>query len=141
MKLSTNTYQRLLWITVSASLLGIVGCSNLPKTASSNNTALYGSNDDRSLDRISVIGLSPTAYNALDNPHPAPAGEDLPLHLVLPHRVVRHLAALHLVVQHLVELHPVVTVVGNESQTLDWLARKNRIGEATFISSKLRRHA
>src|SRR6202022_1984153 len=74
MKLTTNTYQRLLWITASASLLGIVGCSNLPRTASSNNTALYGSNDDRSLDRISVIGLSPTAYNALDNPHPSPAG-------------------------------------------------------------------
>src|ERR1700692_4374346 len=74
MKLTTNSYQRLLWITASASLLGIVGCSNLPRTASSNNTALYGSNDDRSLDRISVIGLSPTAYNALDNPHPSPAG-------------------------------------------------------------------
>ena len=51
--------------------------------------------------------------------------EDLPLHLVLPHRVVRHLAALHLVVQHLVELHPVVTVGGNESQSGDGLARKN----------------
>jgi hypothetical protein len=79
MKLSTNTYQRLLWITASASLLGIVGCSNLPKTASSNNTAMYTTrgvlNDEayhRSLD--SLIGWSPTAYNALDNPHPAPAG-------------------------------------------------------------------
>ena len=79
MKLFTNTYQRLLWITASASLLGIVGCSNLPKTASSNNTAMYTTrgvlNDEayhRSLD--SLIGLSPTAYNALDNPHPAPAG-------------------------------------------------------------------
>ena len=71
MKLSTNTYQRLLWITVSASLLGIVGCSNLPKTASSNNTAMYGTNG-RSLD--SIIGLSPTAYNALYNPHPEPHG-------------------------------------------------------------------
>ena len=95
--------------------------------------------DDRNLN--SIIGDSPTAYNALDNPHPAPAGEDLPLHLVLPHRVVRHLAALHLVVQHLVELHPVVTVVGNESQTGDGLARKTGIGEATVISLKLRRHA
>jgi uncharacterized membrane protein YgcG len=71
MKLTTNTYQRLLWITASASLLSIVGCSNLPKTASSNNTAMYGT-DDRNLN--SIIGDSPTAYNALDNPHPAPAG-------------------------------------------------------------------
>ncbi len=30
MKLSTNTFQRLLWITASASLLGIAACSNGP---------------------------------------------------------------------------------------------------------------
>ena len=87
MKLSTNTYQRLLWITASASLLGIVGCSNLPKTASSRassawaaaDTAKYTTNgvlndEDyrRSLDP--VIGLSPTAYEALDDPHPFPHG-------------------------------------------------------------------
>jgi hypothetical protein len=71
MKLTTNTYQRLLWITASASLLSIAGCSNLPKTASSNNTAMYGT-DDRNRD--SITDDSPTAYNALDNPHPAPAG-------------------------------------------------------------------
>ena len=87
MKLTTNTYKRLLWITASASLLGIVGCSNLPKTASSRassawtaaDTAKYTTNgvlndEDyrRSLD--SVIGLSPTAYEALDDPHPFPRG-------------------------------------------------------------------
>jgi hypothetical protein len=70
MKLTTNIHQRLLWI-ATASLLGIVGCSNLPRAASSNNTAMYGSNG-RSLD--STIGVSPTAYDALYNPHPAPAG-------------------------------------------------------------------
>src|SRR3981189_1809207 len=57
MKLSTHFYQRLLWITASASLLGIVGCSNLPRTASSNDTAKYGTNG-RNL--VSIIGLSPT---------------------------------------------------------------------------------
>jgi hypothetical protein len=72
------------------------------------------SNDDRSLDRISVIGLSPTAYNALDNPHPEPAGRELPLHLVLPYPVVRDLVA----------VHPAVTA-GNESQMRGGLARKN----------------
>ena len=87
MKLTTNTYKRLLWITASASLLGIVGCSNLPKTASSRassawaaaDTANYTTNgvlkdEDyrRSLD--SVIGLNPTAYDALYNPHPLPRG-------------------------------------------------------------------
>jgi len=45
----------------------------VPGTAGSNNTA-FAATDDRSLDRISVIGLSPTAYNALDNLHPEPAG-------------------------------------------------------------------
>ena len=55
----------------------------------------------------------------------------LPLHPVVPQLVVRHLVA----------LHPVVTVVGNESQTRDGLARETAIGEGTFISSKLRRHA
>jgi hypothetical protein len=73
------------------------------------------------------------------------------LNLVLPHPVVRYLVALHPVVtvvglphpvvRRLVALHPVVTVVGNESQILDGLARKTGIGEATFISLKLRRHA
>jgi hypothetical protein len=67
MKLTTHTYQRLLWITASASLLSIVGCSNLPRTASSNDTAKYGTNG-RSLD--SIIGSSPTAYNALYGPLP-----------------------------------------------------------------------
>jgi hypothetical protein len=67
----------------------------------------------------------------------------------LPCRAVAELALttriahlpLHPLVRHLAALHPVVTVVGNESQTLDGLARKTGIGEATFISSKLRRHA
>ena len=81
MKLTTNTYKRLLWITASASLSGIVGCSNLPRTASSNSavTAKYTTNGvlneeayRRGLD--SVIGLSPTAYEALDDPHPLPRG-------------------------------------------------------------------
>ena len=84
MKLTTNTYKRLLSITASASLSGIVGCSNLPGTASSNsaataNTAEYTTkgvlNEQayrRGLD--SVIGLSPTAYEALDDPHPLPRG-------------------------------------------------------------------
>ena len=87
MKLTTNTYKRLLWITASASLLGIAGCSNLPKTASSRassawaaaDTAKYTTNGvlneeayRRGLD--SVIGLSPTAYEALDDPHPLPRG-------------------------------------------------------------------
>jgi hypothetical protein len=87
MKLTTNTYKRLLWITASASLLGIVGCSNLPKTASSRassawaaaDTAKYTTNGvlneedyHRSLD--SLIGLNPTAYDALYNPAPFPRG-------------------------------------------------------------------
>src|SRR3979490_931659 len=71
MKLSTNIYQRLLWITASASLLGIVGCSNLPRTASSNDTAKYGTNG-RNL--VSIIGLSPTAYREPSEPAPGPAG-------------------------------------------------------------------
>ena len=71
MKLSTNIYQRLLWITASASLLGIVGCSNLPRTASSNNTAMYGTNG-RSLNSITV---NPTAYDPDPyKPDPAPFG-------------------------------------------------------------------
>ena len=81
MKLTTNTYKRLLWITASASLLGIAGCSNLPRTTSSNSaaTANYITNGvlneeayRRSLD--SVIGFSSTAYEALDDPHPFPHG-------------------------------------------------------------------
>jgi hypothetical protein len=87
MKLTINTYKRLLWITASASLLGIAGCSNLPGTASSRassawaaaDTAKYTTsgvlNDEdyhRSLDP--VIGLSPTAYDALYNPNPLPRG-------------------------------------------------------------------
>jgi hypothetical protein len=71
MKLTTNTYQRLLWITASASLLGIAGCSNLPGAASSNDPANYGTN---SQSLASIIGSSPTAYNMLDNPHPEPRG-------------------------------------------------------------------
>jgi hypothetical protein len=66
-----NTHQRLLWITTTASLLGIVGCSNLPRTASSNNTAMYATNSENP---ASIIDVSPTAYDALCNPHPAPAG-------------------------------------------------------------------
>ena len=45
MKLLMNIHQRLLWITASASLLAAVGCSNLPGTASSNNTAMYAKSD------------------------------------------------------------------------------------------------
>jgi hypothetical protein len=84
MKLTTNTYKRLLWITASASLLGIAGCSNLPRTASSNsaataNTANYITNgvlnEEAYRDGLdSVIGWSPTAYEALDDPHPLPRG-------------------------------------------------------------------
>jgi hypothetical protein len=73
MKLSTNIYQRLLWITASASLLGIGGCSNLPRTASSNNTALYGSNGGNR-QSVSVTGLRPTAYDPYADPPPAPFG-------------------------------------------------------------------
>src|SRR2546427_11864540 len=72
MKLSANIYQRLLWITASASLLGIVGCSNLPRTASSNNTAMYGTKG-RSLH--SITGVSPTAYDPDPyNPDQFPSG-------------------------------------------------------------------
>ena len=70
MKLSTNTYQRLLWITASASLLGIVGCSNLPRTASSNNTAMYGSNGGN-LHSVRVTGLRPKAYDPYADTPPA----------------------------------------------------------------------
>jgi hypothetical protein len=73
MKLSTHFYQRLLWITASASLLGIVGCSNLPRTASSNNTAMYGTKG-RSLDSVSVTGLRPKAYDPYADTPPAPFG-------------------------------------------------------------------
>jgi hypothetical protein len=109
MKLSTNTYQRFLCITASACILGIVGCSDLPRTASSNffgqqtggsgalqyskgstpmdassawaagDTGKYTSHGvldveayHQSLD--SVVGLSPTAYQALYDPHPLPRG-------------------------------------------------------------------
>ena len=109
MKRSTNTYQRFLWIAASACLLGIVGCTNQPKTASSNyfvgrtggrgalqyskgstpmgpssawaagDTGKYTSHGvlnveayHQSLD--SVVGLSPTAYQALYDPHPLPRG-------------------------------------------------------------------
>jgi hypothetical protein len=82
-----NTYQRLLWITASASLLGIVGCSNLPRTASSRASSAWATADTakyttsgvlnegdyhRSLD--SLIGLNPTAYDTLYNPAPLPRG-------------------------------------------------------------------
>src|SRR5438132_4335137 len=73
MKLSTNIYKRLLWITASASLLGIVGCSNLPRTASRNNTALYGSNGGK-LHSVSVTGLRPKAYDPYADTPPAPFG-------------------------------------------------------------------
>jgi hypothetical protein len=73
MKLSTNTYQRLLWITASASLMGIVGCSDLSRTASSNNTAFYGSNGGNR-HSVSVTGLRPTAYDPYAAPPPAPFG-------------------------------------------------------------------
>jgi hypothetical protein len=73
MKLSTNTYQRLLWVTASASLLGIVGCSDLPRTASSNNTAMYGTNGGN-LHSVRVTGLRPKAYDPYAAPPPAPFG-------------------------------------------------------------------
>ena len=70
MKLSTNIYQRLLWITASASLLGIVGCSDLPRTASSNNTAMYGTNGGN-LHGVRVTGLRPKAYDPYADTPPA----------------------------------------------------------------------
>jgi hypothetical protein len=73
MKLSTNTYQRFLWIAASACLLGIVGCSDLPRTASSNNTAMYGTNGGN-LHSVRVTGLRPKAYDPYADTPPAPFG-------------------------------------------------------------------
>lgn len=52
MKLSTNIYQQLLGITAGASLLGIVGCSNVPGAASGTNAAMYEKTSAQTMDRI-----------------------------------------------------------------------------------------
>jgi hypothetical protein len=44
MKLSTNTFQRLLWITASASLLGIAACSNGPSGGEPAQAGQEGTN-------------------------------------------------------------------------------------------------
>ena len=62
MKLFAHTYHRLLWITASASLLGIAACSNVPGTSGSNATT-YSERLARD------IASSPTAYDALYVPH------------------------------------------------------------------------
>ena len=44
MKLSTNTFQRLFWITASGSLLGIAGCSNGPSGGEPAQAGQAGTN-------------------------------------------------------------------------------------------------
>ncbi len=101
MKLTTNTYRRLLWITASASLLGIVGCSNLPKTAS---PVCVRKHMIRMLTRLQRRLVAHLPCRAVAELALTVRIAHLPLHPLVPHPVARHLAA----------LHPVVTVLGNE---------------------------
>jgi hypothetical protein len=62
MKLTTNTCQRLLGITASASLLGVVGCSNLPRTASNNSAAMYRKSSAQTLE--SDLAYQPQGWDS-----------------------------------------------------------------------------